>query len=110
MTLIQSHHAVLHHPARHDLNVSFWNPHQVANMIATTTPIVAVDNHPIAHNARGSTKSPITSSRIAMSMMITINGTATTPLITADQNNALIGSRPTKLMPTPTTVEIAIVT
>ena len=75
------------------------NPHQLANMIATTTAIVAVDNHPIAHSARGSTKSPITSSRIAMSMMITINGTATTPLITADQNNALIGSRPTKLMP-----------
>src|ERR1700722_16099453 len=59
MTLIQSRHAVLHHPARHDLNVSFWNPHQVANMIATTTAIVAVDSHPIAHNARGSTKSPI---------------------------------------------------
>src|ERR1700722_13350579 len=86
------------------------SPHQVANMIATTTAIVAVDNHPIAHSARGSTKSPITSWRIAMSMMITINGTATTPLITADQNNALIGSRPTKLMPTPMRVEIAIVT
>ena len=79
-------------------------------MIATTTAIVAVDNHPIAHSARGSTKSPITSSRIAMSIMITINGTATTPLMTADQNSALIGSRPTKLIPTPMRVEIAIVT
>jgi hypothetical protein len=68
-------------------------PHQVANMITTTTAIVPVLNHPIAHNARGRTKRPITSRRIAMSMMITINGTATTPLITADQNSALIGSR-----------------
>src|SRR5579863_6639377 len=92
----------LHSPPR--------TPHQVANRTAMTTAIVAVDNHPIAHSARGSTKSPITSSRIAMSMMITINGTATTPLITADQNRALIGSRPTKLMPTPTRVVIAIVT
>jgi hypothetical protein len=37
-------------------------------------------------------KRPITSGRIAISMMITISGTATTPLITADQNSALIGS------------------
>jgi hypothetical protein len=70
-------------------------------MIATTAAIVAVDSHPIPHSARSSTKSPITSSRIAMSMMIIINGTATTPLITADQNSALIESRPTKLIGAP---------
>ena len=83
--------------------------HQVANIIPTTTAIVTVQNHPIAHSARGSTKRPITSWRIAMSMMITISGTATTPLITADQNSALMGSRPTKLMPMPIRVETAIV-
>jgi len=53
-------------------------------MIATTTAIVAVDNHPIAHSVRGNTKPPITSSRIAMSMMITINGTATAPSLYVD--------------------------
>jgi len=78
-------------------------------MIATTTAIVPVHNHPIAHSARGSTKQPITSCRIAMSMMITISGTATTPLITADQNSALIGSRPTKLIRMPIRVDTAIV-
>jgi hypothetical protein len=78
-------------------------------MIATTTAIVPVQSHPIAHSARGSTKRPITSVRMAMSMMITISGTATTPLITADQNSALIGSRPTKLIQIPIRVETAIV-
>ena len=67
-------------------------------MIATATAIAPVHSQPIAHSARGSTKRPITSWRIAMSMIITISGTATTPLITADQNSALIGSRPMKLM------------
>ena len=83
--------------------------HQVANMIATTTAMITVHNHPIAHSSRGSTKRPITSRRIAMSMMIAISGTATTPLITADQNSALMGSRPTKLMPIPTSVDAEIV-
>jgi len=49
-------------------------------MIATTTAIVPVHDHPIAHNARGSTKRPMTSRRIAISMMIAISGAATTPL------------------------------
>jgi hypothetical protein len=42
-------------------------------------------------------------------MMITISGTATTPLMTADQNSALIGSRPTKLMKMPIRVDTAMV-
>ena len=48
-------------------------------MITTATAIVPVHNHPIAHSTRGSTKRPITSGRIAISMMITIRGTATIP-------------------------------
>lgn len=83
--------------------------YQVANMIPTATAIVAVDSHPIAHSGRGSTKAPMTSRRIAISMMTTINGTATTPLITADQNSALIGSKPTKLMSMPIGVDTAMV-
>jgi len=51
---------------------------------------------------------PITPRRIAMSMMIAISGAETTPLITADQTSALIGSSPTKLMATPIRVECEI--
>jgi hypothetical protein len=60
-------------------------------------------------SARGSTERLITSRRIAMSMMITISGTANTPLITAGQNSALIGSKPTKLMSMPISVDTAMV-
>ena len=95
-----------------DLNL-LWSirpsVHQVTNIITTATAIVPVHNHPIAHSTRGSTKRPITSGRIAISMMITISGTATTPLITADQNSALIGSSPTKLMTIPIRVDTAMV-
>ena len=78
-------------------------------MIPTATAIAPVYNHPITHSVRGSTKRPITSRRIAMSMMITISGTATTPLITAYQNSALIGSKPAKLMSMPISVDTAMV-
>ena len=44
-----------------------------------------------------------------MIIITTISGTATTPLITAAQNSALIGSRWTKLIATPISVPIAIV-
>lgn len=70
---------------------TFPPPYQVANTIPTTAAIVTVHSHPVAHSARGNTKRPITSRRSAISMMITIS--ATTPLMTADQNSALIGSR-----------------
>jgi hypothetical protein len=78
-------------------------------MSTTATLIAPVHSHPMAHNTGGSTKAPITSRRIAMSMMIAISGAATTPLMTADQNSALIGSSPTKLMTTPIRVDMAIV-
>ena len=53
-------------------------------------------------------KGPITLRRIAISMITIINGTATTPLMTADQNNALIGSMWTKLIRTPINVAAPI--
>ena len=77
-------------------------------MIATATAITPVHNHPITHSVLGSTKRPMTSGRMAMIIITNINGTATTPLITAHQNNALIGSRPTKLKPMPINVAAAI--
>ncbi len=46
--------------------------HHVANMIVTAAAITAVHNHPIAHNARGSTNRSITSWRIARSIITTM--------------------------------------
>jgi hypothetical protein len=76
--------------------------HQVANMIATATAITAVDNQPMAQSGRGRVNLPITRSCMAMIMITTISGTATTPFSTAAQNNALIGSISTKLIKMPT--------
>ena len=82
--------------------------HQVANIAVTATAVAPVDSQPIAQSGRGRVKGPITLRCMAISMITTINGTATTPLMTADQNNALIGSRWTKLITTPINVAAAI--
>ncbi len=52
---------------------------------------------------------PITFGAIAMIMIATISGTATTRLISAAQNSAFTGSRPIKLIPTPISVAKMIV-
>src|SRR6202047_602451 len=77
------------------------HPPQVANIVTTAKVIAAVDSQPMAHSGRGRVNWPITLGCIVMIIMTTISGTATTPLITAVQNKALIGSILTKLMPTP---------
>ena len=77
-------------------------------MAVTAAVIAPVESQPIAHSGRGRMKGPITRRCMAISMITTINGTATTPLMTADQNNALIGSRWTKLIRTPINVAAAI--
>ncbi len=87
----------------------FGASHQVTNMMTTATAIAPVHSQPIAQSGRGSVKSPITRFCIAMSMIITINGTAMTPLITAHQNSALIGSSAMKLMKMPISVPTTIV-
>src|SRR5882757_8857341 len=79
-------------------------PPQVANIITTATAITAVDSQPTTCKGRGNVNWPMTFGCIVMIIMTTISGTATTPLITAVQNSALIGSMPTKLMLTPTSV------
>jgi len=53
-------------------------------MTATAVPITAVQTHPIPHGSRGRVNPPITSRRIAMSMITTISGIDTTPFSTAD--------------------------
>ena len=77
-------------------------------MIPTATAMVRVHSQPNVQSGQGRVKRPITLGCMAMIIITTINGTATTPLSTADQNNALIGSIPTKLMPMPTSVATAI--
>jgi hypothetical protein len=78
-------------------------------MPTTQTAIATVEIQPIAQSSHGSVKRLITRFCIAISMITIINGTATTPLITATQNSALIGLRSMKLTRMPTRVAIAIV-
>ena len=56
----------------------------------------------------GSGKSPITALLLAISIISTITGAATTPLMTALQNKALIGSIGLKLSKTPISVAAAM--
>jgi hypothetical protein len=69
-------------------------------MIATAIAMTAVHNHPIALSPRDSVNCPITFGAIAMIMITTTSGTATTPLITAVQNSAFTGSKPIRRHPT----------
>ena len=71
--------------------------------------MTAVASQPRTVNDFVSVKSPMIALREAMSMIIAMIGTAATPLITALQISALIGSREVKLSPAPITVAAAIV-
>ena len=75
--------------------------------MTTATAIATVQTQPIAESGRGSVNAPIT--RFCLAMIMTINGTAMTPLITAHQKSALIGSRSTKLIKMPISVPTTIV-
>ena len=73
----------------------------------TKNPIVAraitkVASHPPTTIDRGSVKRPITRPLVEISIMTAITGAATTPLSTALQYSALIGSIGEKLSATPT--------
>ena len=83
--------------------------YKVTNITTTAIAIVAVQSQPMAHSGRGKVNRPMIRFCIAMIMMTTISGTATTPFSTADQNNALIGSRSMKLMNTPSNDPTTIV-
>ena len=60
-------------------------------MVAAANPMIAVAIHPSITMTRLEVRRPITDVLDAINMMITINGTATMPLITALQNSAFIG-------------------
>jgi len=80
--------------------------HDVANMAMTATAMTTVATQPMALTQPVTTNSPMTWGAVASHIMIAITGTATTPLITALQYNARIGSIGVKFMIMPTIVEI----
>ena len=71
--------------------------------------IAAVESQPRLASNGLSVNWPITRVREAISMIMTMIGTAATPLITALQNSALIGSSGLKLSSAPINVAAAIV-
>ena len=78
-------------------------------MAMAAAAITAVASQPIVFSQGPSVNWPITRWREAKSMIRIMIGTAVTPLITALQNNALIGSSAVKLRIAPTNVAAAIV-
>jgi hypothetical protein len=66
---------------------------KVANMPIAAAAITAVASHPSSLSVFVSTNSPMTDLREAMSMIMTMIGTAATPLIIALQIRAFTGSR-----------------
>src|SRR6185369_12244902 len=76
-----------------------------ATAIALITSVAA---HPSSCKRRGSVNSPITAGRVASSMIATMIGALATPLMTALQKSALIGSKWKMFRTTPPTVAIAM--
>src|SRR5262249_28894926 len=80
----------------------------VTSNATAMTLITTVALQPRIRRRGVSVNSPITSRRFASSMMATMIGALATPLITALQNNARIGSNFNTFSPTPPSVEMAI--
>ena len=71
--------------------------------------MTAVASHPNTLSAPDNTNLPMIFLLDVMSIIITMTGTETTPLITALQNSALIGSSGEKVMAMPLNVAMTIV-
>ena len=69
----------------------------VANIPTAAAAITAVAAQPTTLRPSESVNRPMTFGRTVSNIIMTITGTATTPLITALQNNALTGSMGVKL-------------
>ena len=69
--------------------------------------MTAVETQPRVFSHPLRVKAPMIRGLDAMSIMITMNGTAATPLNTADQNNAWMGSIAVNVNPSPSKVEAA---
>ena len=81
----------------------------VASMPTAASAMTPVATHPTITRPRVRVKRPMIFGRVASSIIIAITGTATTPLMTALQNSALIGSIGVKLRAAPMTVAMAMV-
>src|SRR5579859_3101134 len=81
----------------------------VASIVTTAIAIATVASQPRNFSRRLITNGPMTSSRVAISIITTMIGTAMTPLITALQNKALIGSIGVKSSSTPPSVAMAMI-
>src|SRR5690242_17159247 len=75
----------------------------------TDAAIVAAANQPAALSQRRTMNLPSTRASVASSIITAMIGTAATPLITAAQNSARIGSMPVKSSATPPTVANATI-
>ena len=69
--------------------------------------MTAVASHPVKRRTPVTVSSPMTFVLAVRSIIRTITGTATTPLMTADQKSAWIGLNDVKFNATPTNVAIA---
>jgi len=74
------------------------------NIAITAAAITPVESHPSIRSGMGVTKVPMTFWFDAISIMSIVIGTDVTPLMTALQNSALIGSIDVKSSARPTTV------
>lgn len=77
-------------------------------MATTMIVITTVVSQPPQRKAEGRTRTPMTRLCVAMTMVTTRIGTDNTPLTTALQYRALIGSMGLKWMATPISVEAAM--
>ena len=77
-------------------------------MAKTAAAIISVANQPSTFNLVVITNWPIISGRTAINIITTMIGTEMTPLITALQYNALIGSIDVKPSAMPINIEIAM--
>ena len=84
-------------------------PYAVTNIATTAAAIVHVASQPSILRRRVTTNDPMTTGSSAISIITIMIGTAITPLMTALQNNALIGSIGVKSSATPATVASAMI-
>jgi hypothetical protein len=79
----------------------------VMSIPATAAAMTAVASHPVKRRTPVTENWPMTFVLAVRSIIRIITGTATTPLMTADQNSAWIGLNNVKFNATPTKVAIA---
>jgi hypothetical protein len=79
----------------------------VTSIPTTAAAMTAVASHPVKRRTPDTVNWPMTFVLAVRSIIRTITGTATTPLMTADQKSAWIGLNEVKFNATPTNVAIA---